>query len=342
MPKHSTRLLTLLSAALLTVAGAKTSTNATVLQPGQPARTMPLDVQLLPPGTLTITPGTYYIPNYEQTGISVYLQSPRPLAVATPDQMLGARAVWKRVMAGLLSSTSAPALSPPAEVNAVKAVQKTSRPAVLPAMTSAARAAPGTPSAPQRKQAAPAAPVQAVAPAPKAPPAAPAFPAAKNVFALPPAAGTFPESKNVFKTPAAPRQSAFPDSKNAFGGTQAVPAPTLTAPDGPPTLVPSYVDMKWRGRGGVVTAYITNLSKDKPLRIDPASLRIYQNGSPLQAQLSVRDSSGATQPSTLLPRSMFTVMVRVTPSGAGPLTLTWEARDDAGTVYPVRYSWLPQ
>ncbi len=160
MPKHSTRLLTLLSAALLTVAWAKTSTNATVLQPGQPARTMPLDVQLLPPGTLTITPGTYYIPNYEQTGISVYLQSPRPLAVATPDQMLRARAVWKRVMAGLLSSTAAPALSPPAEVNAVKAVQKTSRPAVLPAMTSAARAVPVTPSAPQRKQAAPAAPVR--------------------------------------------------------------------------------------------------------------------------------------------------------------------------------------
>lgn len=53
-----------------------------------PLVSAPLDLKLLPYGTIQLAGGVYYVPNYAGSGVSIYIQSPVPLTIATLEQSL--------------------------------------------------------------------------------------------------------------------------------------------------------------------------------------------------------------------------------------------------------------
>lgn len=107
------------------------------------------------------------------------------------------------------------------------------------------------------------------------------------------------------------------------------------------TLVPEYLRVNFRGRGTNVTYSLSNTSSSQAMQIDPASLRAYQNGQPVEAQLAQRDSSGGTN-GVLMPRAMLVGTISVLTRSAAPITITWQAKDTQGRVYPIAYAWMPE
>ena len=130
------------------------------------------------------------------------------------------------------------------------------------------------------------------------------------------------------------------------------PAPATPVPSGAPqvqqaqytpttTLVPEYLRLNFRGRGTNVTYSLSNISSSQAMQIDPASLRAYQNGQPVEAQLAQRDSSGGTN-GVLMPRAMLVGTISVLTRSTAPITITWQAKDTQGRVYPIAYAWMPE
>ena len=101
--KHA--LLTLLSATVLSTAAAQTATKQLPLPPIQ------LDV--LPYGTVTLSEGRYLINNYEGRGIDMYIFSPVPLRIATTTDGSG------RATSSGTGSSAAPATTTAATTGAV-------------------------------------------------------------------------------------------------------------------------------------------------------------------------------------------------------------------------------
>jgi hypothetical protein len=348
-----------------------TTANAVVTTRDGQSLVMPLNVQLLPYGTLTIAPGVYLIPNYEGTGISVYIQSPQPLRVATLEEMVRSQAEWTRLTQALLAPQPPAARAPQAAAPAPQVqapltaasfapvMTPTPAPAQTPgpAMTFPAPVAATPSSFPQVAAPLPVAAPQvtfAAAPAPTV--QAPVFPSASTMFSS--AAMPAPVAASL---PTAPAVS-FPGVQAAFSApaalpqVQATPAPVLPAPVAAPapapaaawapatTLVPDFLRLSFRGRGTTVTYSLSNTSSVQAMLIDPSSLRVYQGGAPVQAQLALRDSTGgdAARQGVLMPRSMMVGTITALTRSADPITLTWQARDQQGRVFPISYAWLPQ
>ncbi|WP_026298580.1 hypothetical protein [Deinococcus aquatilis] len=68
----------------------------------------PFQVDLLPFGTVTLADGSYYIPDYQGTGIGVYVQSPAPLKIATLEETVQLQTRWTRFLNPPTASTPAP------------------------------------------------------------------------------------------------------------------------------------------------------------------------------------------------------------------------------------------
>ena len=405
-------LAALLTATLLygSVFAQAQTTNAIVTVPGAQPMVMPLNIYTLPYGTVTIAQGVYYIPNYEGTGISIYIQSPTALHVATLEEMVRYQAEWARVTQ-LITQAPSSAAPTSAQKAAPPVMPVNSAALALPAPAPLVQAAPQVvpapatyaASAPVQAQPAPAVarPARTAAPAVSAaqvfnvpaqtymaPPAAqpvfavqaqPAFPA--QVPAPVAAPQAMPTSAQVFGTPAQmtmpvspaqafnpPTQMPMPTSAQAFNTpaqmtmpvssaqvfnmppvafTPQAPAPVAQVPAAAPwntavTLIPSYLHVNFRGRGNTVTYSISNASDTSSVQIDPNSLRAYQNGQPISAQLTVRDSSSGAATGTLMPRAMLVGTVKISTLALDPVTLTWQARDTTGRTYPISYAWMPQ
>lgn len=105
----------LLTFALLTLAAPLTL--AQTPNPSTPPKTTstpvstptPFQVDLLPFGTVTLADGSYYIPDYQGTGIGVYVQSPAPLKIATLEETVQLQTRWTRFLTPPTASTPAPA-----------------------------------------------------------------------------------------------------------------------------------------------------------------------------------------------------------------------------------------
>ncbi len=160
-----------------------------------------------------------------------------------------------------------------------------------------------------------------------------------------------PTSAQAFNTPT---QTTMPvSSAQVFNMPPAAafapqaPAPVAQAPVTAPwntavTLLPNYLHVNFRGRGNTVSYSISNASDTSSVQIDPNSLRAYQNGQPISAQLTVRDSSSGAATGTLMPRAMLVGTVKISTLALDPVTLTWQARDTTGRTYPISYAWMPQ
>ncbi len=370
----------LLTALLATPAAAQTTTtlttptaplatpapvtaNAVVQTPGAAPLVMPLNVQLLPYGTIELAPGTYFIPNFENTGISVYLQSPKPIRIATLEETLRFQAEWARLTRDVYVSAStgaaAPvAASPTSFLQPVGAAP--ARPAAAswppPAPTQPVAQAPAAlqgPALPPLPAAPAPAPVALAAPpaAPVASPPTPAFPVypayataaptapSPTLPSAPPAAPALAYANPYLAPAAAPTGYANPYAASPYAALPSAPQAMAPAP----TLVPQYLQVNFKGRGNGATFMISNTSEGQALQIDPGSLRVYQGQQQVKAELTVRDSSSGRATGTLLPRSALIGTLKVTASGSSdPLTITWQARDMQGATYPITYSWLPR
>ncbi|MDK2014058.1 MULTISPECIES: hypothetical protein [unclassified Deinococcus] len=365
------KLLTVVLTALLSSASlsaAQTAVNAVVTAPGAQPMVMPLNVQLLPYGTVTIANGTYFIPNYEGTGISIYIQSPQTIRVATLEETVRYQAEWMRITQAISSGRST---TPAAAPQVTLPVMPQATPQAFPTNPAAAISAPSmsvptmaaalpVTSAPTTNWTAPSTAAVSSTPAPTlanfptaaAPlqqPAAPApvaFPPANNLFQQ----AAFPSAPSAFPA------HAFPAAATAFTPTatapHVAPAPATPVPSVAPqvqqaqytpttTLVPEYLRVNFRGRGTNVTYSLSNTSSSQAVQIDPASLRAYQNGQPVEAQLAQRDSSGGTN-GVLMPRAMLVGTISVLTRSAAPITITWQAKDTQGRVYPIAYAWMPE
>lgn len=359
------KLLTVVLTALLSSASlsaAQTAVNAVVTAPGAQPMVMPLNVQLLPYGTVTIANGTYFIPNYEGTGISIYIQSPQTIRVATLEETVRYQAEWMRITQAISSGRST---TPAAAPQVTLPVMPQTTPQAFPTNPAAAISTPSmsvpTMAAPLPVTSAPA--TNWTTPSTAAMSNTPAtlanFPTAAAPLQQPaaPAPTTFPSANNLFQQAAFPSApSAFPAAATAFTPTatapHVAPAPATPVPSVAPqvqqaqytpttTLVPEYLRVNFRGRGTNVTYSLSNTSSSQAMQIDPASLRVYQNGQTVEAQLAQRDSSGGTN-GVLMPRAMLVGTISVLTRSAAPITITWQAKDTQGRVYPIAYAWMPE
>lgn len=367
------KLLTVVLTALLSSASlsaAQTAVNAVVTAPGAQPMVMPLNVQLLPYGTVTIANGTYFIPNYEGTGISIYIQSPQTIRVATLEETVRYQAEWMRITQAISSGRSTTPAAAPQAASVPLMPQAT--PQAFPTNPAAAISTPSmsvpTMAAPLPVTSAPATnwTIPSTAAVSSTPATLANFPTAAAPVQQPaaPAPITFPSANNLFQQAAFPTApSAFPTNTNAFPAAATAFTPTATAPQVAPapatavpsvapqvqqaqytpttTLVPEYLRVNFRGRGTNVTYSLSNTSSSQAMQIDPASLRAYQNGQPVEAQLAQRDSSGGTN-GVLMPRAMLVGTISVLTRSAAPITITWQAKDTQGRVYPIAYAWMPE
>lgn len=292
----------------------------------QSAQPMPLNVALLPYGTITVADGNYYIPNYQETGISIYIQSPKAIPVANLDQMMAAQAAWLKYTMALNQSPASPAAKPDtAPPSATPATPAPTQPkTAVPTPPQPTASKPATPAAPQPSPAAATA-TRPETPPMQGPPAPtvklPSFPNAQAAFAK---AGSATPA-----TPAAPTQTA----------SVADPAPQVSPTS--TTLVPEWVRVNFRGRGKSTSYSISNSSSSQTLSLDPTSLRAFQNGAVIPATLALRDSAGGNG-SKLLPNSMVLGTITVLTKSSAPITVTWEAKDASGRSYPIAYAWMPE
>lgn len=390
-----TLLTALLALALSAAAHAQSATTATavVTAPGAQPMAMPLNIYVLPYGTIKITEGSYYIANYEGTGISIYIQSPTPLRIATLEEMVRYQAEWARLTttasaptpvstpkaAAVTAPTAQPvaAVAPAAAQSLPMLTMPSGQPltaatvtqSATPMSTMAAGTAPASMTMPVAQTTMPVQSAQPVqqqmawtqpAPMAAAPTSAPqttpaptwtqvqAAPAV-NTMAFPQAAQAFPTAQTYAAPQASP--NAQTGMMPAVAATMApTPIPAPQAPSATAvntyspatTLVPNYLRLSFRGRGNTLTYSIGNNSSDATVRLDPQSVRIYQDGQIVPANLSVRDSTGDTTSGALSPRAMLVGTVNVVTRSTSPITLMWQATDAQGRTYPISYAWLPQ
>ncbi|GGR30551.1 hypothetical protein [Deinococcus ruber] len=326
-------------------------TKAIVSAPGSQPMVMPLNIYTLPYGTQTIADNVYYIANYEGTGISITIQSPSSLHVASLEEMVRYQAEWTRITQ-MISQTPTPqapapqAATPTQQVMAALSAKPTglTLPATvaqpLQSQPAAPQAVSPVPSAaPQAQAAFPSSPAQVFNSAPSAAPT-PVAVAPTPVFAAAPQA-VLPSAAQMFSAPAPVAATPAPVTAPAPAPV-AVAQPTATTMNPAITLVPNYLRLSFRNRGNTVSYSISNLSDISSVQIDPNTLRAYQNGQQLAAQLTVRDSSAGTATGTLMPKSMLVGSVKVQTRATDPVTLTWQAKDEGGHTYPISYAWLPQ
>lgn len=119
---------------------------------------MPISLDLLPYGTVTLSEGRYLISNYEGRGIDIYIYSPQPLRIATYAEMMLFQSQFGQMMKAVAQGSPVPMYT---SQNPPLAVAPTAAPASVPAL-------PPIPS-----------------PAPTLPAPAPAVPSSVNVSNLP-------------------------------------------------------------------------------------------------------------------------------------------------------------
>lgn len=124
-----------------------------VQQQGGQQFLMPISLDLLPYGTVTLSEGRYLISNYEGRGIDIYIFSPQPLRIATYAEMMVFQAQFGQMMKAVAQGSPVPTFTPQ---NPPLAAAPAAQPAAQPVAPAAG---------PQR----PPSPVQAAAPAPFAP-----------------------------------------------------------------------------------------------------------------------------------------------------------------------------
>ncbi|AFD27451.1 hypothetical protein [Deinococcus gobiensis] len=390
-----TALLALTLTATAHAQSAATTATAVVTVPGAQPMAMPLNVYLLPYGTIKISEGNYFISNYEGTGISVYLQSPTPLRIATLEEMVRYQAEWAR-LTSTTASAPMPVVSTPKATAAVTA--PTAQPVAAVAPAAAQSLSMLTMPSGQPLSAAsvtqPAAPMSMMAPLAATPMTMPTAQTTMPVQSTQPIQTAQPVQQQVAWTQPAPMVAApasvpqtamaptwpqtqaapavntmaFPQAAQAFAAPQAFPTaqtgmmpavaatmaptpiPTAQLQSAAPTntyspattLVPNYLRLSFRGRGTTLTYSIGNNSSEATVRLDPQSVRIYQDGQIVPANLSVRDSTGDTTSGALSPRAMLVGTVSVVTRSTSPITLMWQATDAQGRTYPISYAWLPQ
>ncbi|MEW6420114.1 MAG: hypothetical protein AB1511_00100 [Deinococcota bacterium] len=62
----------------------------------------------------------------------------------------------------------------------------------------------------------------------------------------------------------------------------------------------------------------------------------------MQAELAVRDSQNNAATGTLAPRSALVGTLTAQLTGREAITVTWQALDAEGHVYPIHDTWTPQ
>lgn len=121
---------------------------------------MPISLDLLPYGTVTLSEGRYLISNYEGRGIDIYIYSPQPLRIATYAEMMMFQSQFGQMMKAVAQGSPVPMYT------------TQNPPLALP--TTATAPTPASSPLPMTAQAAP-------VPRPAPAPAAPTAPAAASV-----------------------------------------------------------------------------------------------------------------------------------------------------------------
>lgn len=218
----------LLTALLLWPLGAhaQEATNATTTFTGQGVNmVMPLNINLLPAGTIQISEGNYYIANYQNTGVNIYIQSQTPLRIATVEEMARYQAEWTRIITRPGTTTTAPAKMPLTQaadvVKNLATALSEGQPAGIktPAPVTSRTPAPAASAPAAQNQPKETLPVPRVTtPAPKAKVAPPA-PKAAPPTSTPKQTGTMASKLNLTTTPKTPVQTlpTFPKASEIFG-----------------------------------------------------------------------------------------------------------------------------
>lgn len=396
--KHTRITLTLLTFALapivsaqswMTPATATTSNTAVAYQqPGQSTATVqradgtkfiqPISLDLLPYGTVELSPNTYMISNYENTGVTVMIYAQAPLRIATYAEMMMFQAQYGQMMRQLAGKSPPQAQQVPTAQAPMQQMPQAMAPQMpvqqaqpaQPMFTPAQVTQQGPPAPVQPMQYLP---VQASAPLPAPPaftpalqPAQPMFtpaqvipqqaPAPVPVLPVAPAEPVFAfPNMPVMQPVAQPPQQTQPQTPMAQApvAQPAAQAPVVQVAAQPRTQpasspLPDFIKGNFNARsmkdGSIQITYsLVNRSRTTTAKLDPQSLRLNQGGSYLAARLDARDSSG--EPTLLPPSSgeIGTISFRTAATGpATPITLDWAVQDLTNNVsYPVRYTWTP-
>lgn len=83
-----------------------------VQQQGGQQFLMPISLDLLPYGTVTLSEGRYLISNYEGRGIDIYIFSPQPLRIATYAEMMVFQAQFGQMMKAVAQGSPVPTFTP--------------------------------------------------------------------------------------------------------------------------------------------------------------------------------------------------------------------------------------
>lgn len=350
-------------ACLLLTQAQSQEVNVTVM--GQAA---PFDVQMLPAGTVQISEGNYYIPNYMNTGISIYVQSPGPLKIATAEETARFQNEWSRFLKkpeSIVGVPASPPLASPVSAVPVTAASTptpasavTTRPAASPTAPATTLTSAATSTAPATSPRATTNPLLFTRPisTPALPPAAQvrAVTTARKPEAVPPVPSTppiFPEADTLFGSTAAP--ATAPEVQPAAAPAKQSPSPSsqgaapVTTPASKPGLghtqnadLPMGLRVTFDGSGNMLRYSVMNTGTDT-YRLEARDMRILQRGMAVQALLTLRDSVGGTA-GTLRPRGAIIGTVEAQTMSKDPLTLNWKVRDGRGKSYNLSYTWTPQ
>lgn len=128
-----------------------------VQQQGGQQFLMPISLDLLPYGTVTLSEGRYLISNYEGRGIDIYIFSPQPLRIATYAEMMVFQAQFGQMMQAVAQGSPVPVYTtqnPPLPTT----LAARPAPAPTPPVQAAAPVTPAGPQLPAAAQSAPAPP----------------------------------------------------------------------------------------------------------------------------------------------------------------------------------------
>lgn len=343
----------LLTALLLWPLGAhaQEAANATATFMGQGGNmVMPLNINLLPAGTIQISEGNYYIANYHNTGVNIYVQSPTPLRIATVEEMARYQAEWMRIISRPSATATAPAKVPPAQaadvVKNLAATLSEGQPSVIktPAPVTSTTPAPAASALAAQSQPKETLPAPSVTtPAPKANVAPPA-PKATAPTSTPRQSATALLKLSLNTTPVRTLPT-FPKASEIFNtpATLAKPAPALPTPQ-PSGLttsqpLPSDLQVKFNGVGTSTTYSIMNTG-NKAWSIDPRTLKVTQKGTVVRSLITMRESKGKSG-GTIAPSSAVIGTIKAETTANAPITVQWQVKNAAGKTYLLTYSWSP-
>lgn len=112
---------------------------------------MPISLDLLPYGTVTLSEGRYLISNYEGRGIDIYIYSPQPLRIATYAEMMLFQSQFGQMMKAVAQGSPVPMYTtqnPPLAVSTPTPAAPLATPPALPSPPPATAAAASPPAAP--------------------------------------------------------------------------------------------------------------------------------------------------------------------------------------------------